>query len=52
MKARDYSRSQDLREETVSKLQALEGKLAEFCVEKISQSKVLYVSNSLVKFWH
>ena len=50
MTASGYSRSQDLREETVRKLEALEGKLAEFCVEKISQSRVLYVSNSLVRF--
>ena len=47
---RDFFDSEEVRSETIGKLKALEGKLAEFCVEKISNSEVLHVSNSVIKF--
>ena len=43
------SKSVEVREKTSRRLKALEGKLADFCVEKISQAKVLYASKSEMK---
>ena len=36
--------------EVTNKLNSLEGKPAEFCVEKIRQSVVLYAANSVIRF--
>ena len=46
---RDFFDSEEVRSETIGKLKALQGKLAEFCVEKISESEVLHLSNSVIK---
>ena len=46
----DFMDSEEVRRDTNGKLKGLEGKPAEFCVEKISQSKVLYASKSEMKF--
>ena len=45
---RDFFDSEEVRSETIGKLRGLEGKLAEFCVEKISKSEVLHVANSVI----
>ena len=50
VKCRDFSSSQDVRDETIRKLKLLVGKPAELCVEKIGQTSVLYASNSVIKF--
>ena len=50
VRARDFVDNEEVRSQTIEKLRALEGKLAEFCVEKISQSEVLHVSNSVIRF--
>ena len=50
IRVRDFMDSPEVRTETIRKLRALKGKLAEFCVEKISQSEVLHVSNSVIRF--
>ena len=50
VRPRDFMDSPEVRGQTLGKLKALEGKLAEFCVEKISQAKVLYASKSEMKF--
>ena len=50
IRVRDFMDSPEVRTETIGKLRALKGKLAEFCVEKISQSEVLHVSNSVIRF--
>ena len=47
---RDFVDSEEVRSQTVGKLRALQGKLAEFCVEKIGQSEVLHVFNSVIRF--
>ena len=47
---RDFSTSHQLRQEVTNKLKSLEGKPAEFCVEKIRQSVVLYAANSVIRF--
>ena len=46
---RDLMDSEEVRRRIIGKLKGLEGKPAEFCVEKISQSKVLYASKSEMK---
>ena len=46
IRPRDFMESPEVRGDTIGKLKALEGKLADFCVEKISQAKVLYASKS------
>ena len=48
--AGDFVESEEVRREISGRLRALQGKLAEFCVEKISQSEVLHVSNSVIRF--
>ena len=50
VRPRDFIDSGEVRRQTIGKLRALEGKLAEFCVEKFSQSQVLQVSNSVIRF--
>ena len=45
----DFMDSPEVRSQTIGKLKALEGKLADFCVEKISQAKVLYATKSEMK---
>ena len=50
VRPRDFMDSPEVRGQTLGKLKALEGKLAEFCVEKISQAKVLYATKSVMKF--
>ena len=45
----DFMDSPEGRTNTIGKLKALEGKLADFCVEKISQAKVLYATKSEMK---
>ena len=50
LRPRDFMESPEVREKTSRRLKALEGELAEFCVEKISQAKVLYASKSEMKF--
>ena len=49
VRPRDFMDSPEVRSNTIGKLKALEGKLADFCVEKISQAKVLYASKSEMK---
>ena len=50
VRPRDFIDSEEVRSQTIGKLKDLEGKPAEFCVEKISQSEVLHVSNSMIRF--
>ena len=49
VRPRDFIDSEEVRSRTIGKLKDLEGKLADFCVEKISQAKVLYASKSEMK---
>ena len=50
IRPRDFMDNPEMRGQTIGKLKVLEGKLAEFCVEKISQAKVLFASESEMKF--
>ena len=50
VQCRDFTTSHQLRQEVTNKLKSLEGKPAEFCVEKIRQSVVLYAANSVIRF--
>ena len=50
LKCRDFSTSHQLRQEVTNKLNNLDGRPAEFCVEKIRQSVVLYAANSVIRF--
>ena len=50
LKCRDFSTSHQLRKEVTNKLNNLDGRPAESCVEKMRQSVVLYAANSVIRF--
>ena len=49
VQCRDFTTSHQLRQEVTNKLNNLDGRPAEYCVEKMRQSVVLYATNSVIR---